>query len=129
MIFVTYFVRISMLFKKKNRPSGGVDGMKYPYLKSVGLSLGLIIMSQTGHSAVIKDTSRPIQSLIVVSDKQSPIEKALNQQKRGESKLLSDKDQIKVLTSIKTTASQNFLAEQHQKFSRFVQAIFQPHTS
>ena len=50
---------------------------------------------------------------------------ALSQQKLGE----TDRDQIKVLTSIKTTASQNFLAEQHQKFSRFVQALFQPHTS
>ncbi len=117
------------MLKKKNRPSRGVDGMKYPYLKLLGISIGLTIMAQTGHSAVIKDTTRPIQSMIVVSDKQSPIEKALNQQKRGESKLISDKDQIKVLTSLKTTPSQNFLAEQHQKFSRFVQAIFQPHTS
>ena len=56
---------------------------------------------------------------------QGEIEKALSQQKLGE----TDRDQIKVLTSIKTTASQNFLAEQHQKFSRFVQALFQPHTS
>ena len=102
--------------------------MNDSYLKILGLSLGLAVMAQTGHTAAIKDTTKPIQSLIVVVDKQSPIEKALNQQKRGENKLISDKDQLKVLTSIKTTASQNFLAEQHQKFSCFVQDLFQPHT-
>ena len=82
--------------------------MNDSYLKILGLSLGLAVMAQTGHTAAIKDTTKPIQSLIVVVDKQSPIEKALNQQKRGENKLISDKDQLKVLTSIKTTASQNF---------------------
>ena len=81
--------------------------MNDSYLKILGLSLGLTVMAQTGHTAAIKDTTKPIQSLIVVVDKQSPIEKALNQQKRGENKLISDKDQLKVLTSIKTTASQN----------------------
>ena len=107
---------------------GGVDGMNKQFLRILGLSLGLTVMAQTGHTAAIKDTNKPVQSTIV-EDKLSPIEKALTQQKRGENKLISDKDQIKVLTSIKSTASQNFLAEQHQKFSRFVQALFQPHNS
>ena len=101
--------------------------MKQTNLVILSLCLGLTVLSQTGHSAVIKDTNKPIHSSIVsVENKQlSPIEKALSQQKLGE----TDRDQIKVLTAIKTTASQNFLAEQHQKFSRFVQALFQPHTS
>ena len=96
----------------------------------LSLSLGVTALSQTGHAAAIKDTNKPVHSTIVNEEKLlSPIEKALTQQKRGENKLISDKDQIKVLASIKSTASQNFLAEQHQKFSRFVQALFQPHTS
>jgi len=103
--------------------------MNYQFLRIIGLSLGLSVMAQTGHSVAIKDTDKPVPSMIVSVDKLSPIEKALSQQKRGNGQLISDKDQIKVLTSIKTTASQNFLAEQHQKFSRFVQALFQPHSS
>ncbi len=103
--------------------------MKKQFLPILGLSLGIAVMAQTGHSAVIKDTNKAVQSTIINEDKLSPIEKALTQQKRGENKLISDKDQLKVLTSIKSTASQNFLAEQHQKFSRFVQALFQPHNS
>lgn len=101
--------------------------MKAKFLQIIGLSLGLALMTSTGHSAAIKDTNKPIHSAILNLDKQSPIEKALNQQKRGE--ISMDKDQIKVLASIKATASQNFFAEQHQKFSRFVQSLFQPHNS
>lgn len=103
--------------------------MNKQFLQVLGLSLGLAAMAQTGHSAAIKDTNKPVQSTIVTAEKLSPIEKALSLKDRNESKLVSDKDQIKVLASIKTTASQNFLAEQHQKFSRFVQALFQPHSS
>lgn len=103
--------------------------MNKRFLRILGLSLSFTVLAQTGHSAVIKDTNKPVQSTILNTDKLSPIEKALTQQKRGENKFISDKDQIKVLTSIKSTASQNFLAEQHQKFSRFVQSFFQPHNS
>lgn len=101
--------------------------MKKQNLVILSLSLGLTMMAQTGHSAAIKDTNKPVHSMIVTQENKqlTPIEKALYQQKLGE----NDKDQIKVLTSIKTTASQNFFAEQHQKFSRFVQALFQPHSS
>ena len=94
----------------------------------LGLTLSMTLLAQVSHAAAIKDTKQPFQSAIV-ADKLTPIEKALSQQKRGDNKLVSDKDQIKVLTSFKAAPSQNFLAEQHQKFSRFVQALFQPHTS
>ena len=43
--------------------------MNDSYLKILGLSLGLTVMAQTGHTAAIKDTTKPIQSLIVVVDK------------------------------------------------------------
>jgi len=112
--------------ENNNQPSRGVDGMDKQLISILGFSLALF--AQTGHTAVIKDTNKPIQSMIV-AEKQSPIEKALSQQKRSDYLLVSDKDQIKVLTSIKVAPAQNFLAEQHQKFSRFVQALFQPHNS
>lgn len=50
--------------------------MNDSYLKILGLSSGLAVMAQTGHTAAIKDTTKPIQSLIVRRDKQSPIEKS-----------------------------------------------------
>jgi len=100
--------------------------MNKQLLHILTLGLGLCITSQMGHTALVIKDGKQSSALI---EKQSPIEKALSQQKRGESNLISDKDQIKVLTSIKTAPAQNFLAEQHQKFSRFVQALFQPHNS
>lgn len=127
-LFVKKFCYNPHVKEQKCHHLRGVDGMNKQFLHILGLSLGLAVMTQTGHAAIIKDTNKPVQSTIV-DDKLSPIEKALTQQKRGENKLISDKDQIKVLASIKSTASQNFLAEQHQKFSRFVQALFQPHNS
>ena len=51
------------------------------------------------------------------------------QQKRSEQKLITETDELKVLTSLKSAPTQNFFAEQHQRFSRFVQAFFQPHNS
>lgn len=112
--------------ENNNQPSRGVDGMDKQLISILGFSL--VLFAQTGHTAAIKDTNKPIQSTIMI-EKQSPIEKALSQQKRSDYLLVSDKDQIKVLTSIKVAPAQNFLAEQHQKFSRFVQALFQPHNS
>ena len=94
------------------------------FIVSMTLGLG---MQVTQAAAIPKNQSAATPSQ-VITDKQSPIEKALSQQKR-DGKLLSNQDDIKVLTSLKTPAAQNFLAEQHQRFSRFVQAIFQPHSS
>ncbi|WP_445116794.1 DUF4179 domain-containing protein [Acinetobacter sp. WZC-1] len=96
--------------------------------KTVGLSFLLSLCVQAGHTAIIKDTQKQISSPIV-TEKLSPIEKALTQQKRGDNKLVPDNDQLRVLTSIKAAPTQNFFAEQHQRFSRFVQAFLQPHNS
>ena len=63
----------------------------------LGLTLSMTLLAQVSHAAAIKDTKQPFQSAIV-ADKLTPIEKALSQQKRGDNKLVSDKDQIKVLT-------------------------------
>ncbi|MFI7964423.1 DUF4179 domain-containing protein, partial [Acinetobacter baumannii] len=54
---------------------------------------------------------------------------ALDQQKRNPIVLPSTNDELKVLNTIRVTPTQNFLAAQHERFSRFVQAIFQPHAS
>ena len=95
----------------------------------LGLFLGLT--TQMGHTAAIKDTNRAITSSVVI-ERQSPIEKALlqqKQQKRSEQKLITESDELKVLTSLKSAPTQNFFADQHQRFSLFVQAFFQPHNS
>ena len=92
-------------------------GMKIQCFKALcfGLTLGTLI--QTVDAATIPTVS---------IDRQSPIEKALTQQKQqrsNESRLMIDNDQIRVLNSLKSAPTQNFLAEQHQRFSRFVQAF------
>ena len=102
--------------------------MKLHTYKAIGLSLYLGCFAQMSQAAAIKDTHKKIVST-VVSEKQSPIEKALAQQKRGDNPLISDNDQLKVLTAINNAPTQNFLAEQHQRFSRFLQAMFQQHSS
>ena len=84
-----------------------------------------------GHTAAIKDTHRAITSSVVI-ERQSPIEKALlqqKQQKRSEQKLITESDELKVLSSLKSAPTQNFFADQHQRFSRFVQAIFPQQSS
>ncbi|MDM1758442.1 MULTISPECIES: DUF4179 domain-containing protein [unclassified Acinetobacter] len=91
----------------------------------LGLTLGLGLEAAQAAAIANNQNTTAFQ---VITDKKSPIEKALSQQKR-EGKLLLNQDDIKVFTSLKTPASQNFLAEQHQRFSRFVQAIFQPYNS
>lgn len=91
---------------------------------------------QVGHSAALKKTTAAVQTNMVMekSDKLikplSPIEKALSQQKRDryDSNTVIDNDQIKVMTTIQIAPTQNFFAEQHQRFSRFVQSIFPQHS-
>ncbi|MDS7935491.1 DUF4179 domain-containing protein [Acinetobacter sp. V91_7] len=99
--------------------------MKIHYGKALSLSLVLGLASQFSAAAVLKDTPNKTGA-----DKQtSLIEKALDQQKRNPIVLPSTDDELKVLNTIRVTPTQNFLAAQHERFSRFVQAIFQPHAS
>lgn len=99
--------------------------MKIHYGKALSLSLVLSLASQFSAAAVLKDTPSKTGS-----EKQtSLIEKPLDQQKRNPIVLPSTNDELKVLNTIRVTPTQNFLAAQHERFSRFVQAIFQPHAS
>ncbi|NHC03758.1 DUF4179 domain-containing protein [Acinetobacter sp. 187] len=110
--------------------------MKTAFLKTLGLSLMIATTAQVGHSAALKKTTAAVQTNMVMekSDKLlkplSPIEKALSQQKRDrhDSNTVIDNDQIKVMTTIQIAPTQNFFAEQHQRFSRFVQSIFPQHS-
>lgn len=105
--------------------------MKAHLHKIITLSILFGLGSQVTHSAAIQDTNKTITSK-VMAERQSPIEKALNQQRQPKSnsqKLISEIDEIKVLASLKSAPTQSFFAEQHQRFSRFVQAVFQPHSS
>ena len=111
--------------------------MKFSFLKATSLGFALVLSTQIGHSAALKKTDTPIQASVGIekADKLikplSPIEKALSQQKREryDSKAVLDNDQIKVMTTIQIAPTQNFFAEQHQRFSRFVQSIFSQHNS
>ena len=128
-IHAYYVKKLHYAVKRTMTNHGGcLEMMKLHHI--LGLSICLSMFAPMTQAAVIKDTQKAVHST-VVNDKQSPIEKALNQQKRarGDNTLISDNDQLKVLTSIKTAPTQNFFAEQHQRFSRFVQALFQPHSS
>ncbi|WP_130803681.1 DUF4179 domain-containing protein [Acinetobacter ihumii] len=97
--------------------------MKVQWFKVLGLSLSLGVFSQVTTAAVIKDTQ------IKPSEKNSMVEKALDQQKRNVAALPTTDDELIMLSTIRVAPSQSFFAVQHQRFSRFVQAIFQPHTS
>ncbi|MFW1858675.1 MULTISPECIES: DUF4179 domain-containing protein [Acinetobacter] len=103
--------------------------MNLQMIKLFTLSLTLGLGMQVTQAAAITKSQATVAPSQVMTEKLSPIEKALNQQKREGNKVLSNPDDLKVFTSLKSTASQNFLAEQHQRFSRLVQAIFQPHSS
>ncbi len=107
----------------------GGNTMNLQMIKLFTLSLTLGLGMQVTQAAAITKSQATVAPSQVMTEKLSPIEKALNQQKREGNKVLSNPDDLKVFTSLKSTASQNFLAEQHQRFSRLVQAIFQPHSS
>tara|TARA_Y100000816_G_C26078680_1_gene568202 strand:+ start:1136 stop:1456 length:321 start_codon:yes stop_codon:yes gene_type:complete len=93
--------------------------------KTLCLSVFLVCSLQMGHAAAIKESNN-IKS---VDKSSSLIVKALDQQKRNTAMIPSTNDEIKMLNTIRTTPSQNFFASQHERFSRFVQTIFQPHNS
>lgn len=100
--------------------------MKTSLYQTICLSLVLGFVVQTTQAAALQKTSKAVQVPLSIEKNQSPIEKALSQQKRdrSDSKLLAKKDQMKVITSISVAPTQNFFASQNQRFSRFVQAIF-----
>lgn len=100
--------------------------MKNQFNKALGLSLMLCLAPTITTAAAVKETTNKVSS----SEKQSSlIVKALDQQKRSQKSFFQDDDELKMINTIKTKPSQNFLAAQHERFSRFVQAIFQPHNS
>ncbi len=80
---------------------------------------------QVGHAAAIKENN----NIKTIDKSSSLIVKALDQQKRNTAMLPSTDDELKMLNTIRTTPTQTFFASQHERFSRFVQTIFQPHTS
>lgn len=105
--------------------------MKTSLYQTICFSLLLGFVTQTTQAAAIQKTSKVVQAPLSIEKNQSPIEKALSQQKRDrtDNKLLVEKDQMKVITSISVAPTQNFLAAQNQRFSRFVQAIFPQQSS
>ena len=93
--------------------------------KILSLCLFLACSVQVGHAAAIKETT----NLKAVEKSSSLIVKALEQQKRNPVLLPATDDELKMLNNLRTTPTQNFFAAQHERFSRFVQSIFQPHSS
>ena len=93
--------------------------------KTLCLSLFLVCSIQVGHAAAIKENN----NIKTIDKSSSLIVKALDQQKRNTAMLPSTDDELKMLNTIRTTPTQTFFASQHERFSRFVQTVFQPHTS
>lgn len=98
---------------------------------AICLSLSLAAFTQGTQAAAMKKTTKVAEAPLSFEKPQSPIEKALSQQKRDRiaKKAVDENDQIKAMTNLKYAPTQNFLADQHQRFSRFVQSIFPQHTS
>ena len=94
--------------------------------KTLCLSLFLACSVQFGHAA-IKESSNI--KTIDKATSSSLIGKALDQQKRNISMIPSTDDELKMLNTIRTTPTQNFFATQNQRFSRFVQSLFQQQNS
>ena len=94
--------------------------------KILCLSLFLACSVQFGHAA-IKESSNI--KTIDKATSSSLIGKALDQQKRNISMIPATDDELKMLNTIRTTPTQNFFATQNQRFSRFVQSLFQQQNS
>lgn len=90
-----------------------------------------MVGTQGTQAAAMKKTVKSVEVPLSFEKQLSPIEKALSQQKRDRSakKSIDENDQIKAMTNLKSAPTQNFLADQHQRFSRFVQAIFPQQSS
>ena len=95
--------------------------------KTLYLSLFLVGSVQIGHTAAIKESSNI--KTIDKSASSSLIVKALDQQKRNTSMIPSTDDELKMLNTIRTTPTQNSFATKNQRFSRFVQSLFQQQNS
>ncbi|WP_216936682.1 MULTISPECIES: hypothetical protein [unclassified Acinetobacter] len=95
--------------------------MKFKLFTASILSLIMLFSIQLGHAVVVK-TDLPKTVVSTAESKASPIEKAIQQQKSE--KTLHTEDNLKVLTALKVAPSQNFLAAQNYRFTRFVQSIF-----
>lgn len=81
-------------------------------------------MTVSATSSAVVQQPRATLDHSVESTSQSPITKALHQQKI-DPELHHTKDEIKVLVAIKSAPTQNFFAVQNQKFTRFLQSFFQ----
>lgn len=105
--------------------------MNTRFYRLLTLSMMVAFLGQGTHAAAMKKTVKSAPAPLTLEKQLSPIEKALSQQKRerGNKKATVGNDQIKVMTSIKTAPTQNFLAEQNQRFSRLVQSIFPQQSS
>ena len=90
-------------------------------MKSKLMFAALLSLSTVGHSAVIKSAESKTH---LTAEKGSLIEKALTQQKQADKQKFESNNDLKVLTSIHVSPTQNFFALQNQRFSRFVQALF-----
>lgn len=108
--------------------------MNKHFLKTALLSLSIATIAQSGHSAGLATSTKEHSTKSSVArshnpDKLSLIEKALIQQKRADNQEMTSTDELKVMAAIRVEPTQNFFATQHQRFSRFVQALFQNHES
>lgn len=102
------------------------------YMKIRLLKLSLIGFSvltvQHIQAAAIQSAPTTATTTLVANKQPSPIEKALEQLKRDESKpnaLNNDKLKVKAFASSQKEPTQHFFAEQNQHFSRLLQNIFQ----
>lgn len=82
---------------------------------------------QNIHAAAIKSAPAVSNNTLSAAKQPSPIEKALEQLKRGDSKqhaASNDKLKVRAFTSNQKEPTQHFLAEQNQQFNRLLQNIF-----
>ena len=106
--------------------------MKTRYIQTILLSLTLIGLGQTASAASLQKAAKNVQTspMVSLSKDLSPLEKAVSQQKRERYESKSGyESEFKVNSSIKSAASQNFLAAQHQQFSKLLQSLFPQHSS
>lgn len=88
------------------------------------LSLSLSVVGQLSHSAALPTTSShqsKANHVQITTESPSFIAKAVEKQH-----LLDENNtrNLQMFASIQATPSQNFLAQQNQRFTRFIQALF-----
>lgn len=118
----------NFVLKKKKTNLNGVFIMNIHFLKILLLSLSIGCISNA-QAAALKNPKNPSITPTFSTEKQTPIEKALSQQKRnGNLFNSSNNDPIKVVNTL-NQPTQNFLADQNQRFSRLLQSLFQQESS